>query len=349
MTTANTVPAWFDSEFSTIFQDTVFSEKKLFDHPIIGNRVYNILGLHPYRMCMAHRIYNAFMEAKAAEAAENQETAKFHHDIVHDGVAAVYDVLPQDLFSELKGRFSALGREGIEKLLGDPIDVKYPFEGLAARSPHFSQDNWRYSYYQHGAIFREGDAENLTVRLYETEFAPLVKDLVTTPRMQAFFKMLPEEMGSVDLLLISARKFEHPLPDPQSLFHADTFHPTFKAWLFLDCEEALSFRYLAGSHRLTSRRLMMDYIKSLAAASHPNDISGSFRYDRNLPQLLGLNEVRRFNAANTFVVANTFGLHARDYPARPATRLSLAFGFRRRPFCGNERFPGMRRISKAAS
>src|SRR5262249_40695579 len=46
-------------------------------------------------------------------------------------------------------------------------------------------------------------------------------------------------------------------PDPQTSLHADTFHPTVKAWLFLTdvAENAGAFTYVPGSHRLTPERL----------------------------------------------------------------------------------------------
>ena len=42
-------------------------------------------------------------------------------------------------------------------------------------------------------------------------------------------------------------------PDPQTALHADTFHPTVKAWLFLTdvAADAGPFTYVPGSHRLT--------------------------------------------------------------------------------------------------
>ena len=41
--------------------------------------------------------------------------------------------------------------------------------------------------------------------------------------------------------------------DPQCVLHADTFHPTVKAWLFLTdvAEDEGPFTYVPGSHRAT--------------------------------------------------------------------------------------------------
>ena len=58
-------------------------------------------------------------------------------------------------------------------------------------------------------------------------------------------------------------------PDPQTALHADTFHPTVKAWLFLTdvAADAGPFTYVPGSHRLTPERLAWERRMSLAAPS----------------------------------------------------------------------------------
>src|ERR1700686_2685025 len=61
-------------------------------------------------------------------------------------------------------------------------------------------------------------------------------------------------------------------PDPQTALHADTFHPTVKAWLFLTdvMADQGPFTYVHGSHRLTAERLAWERRMSLAAANSPN-------------------------------------------------------------------------------
>src|ERR1700694_3362140 len=55
-------------------------------------------------------------------------------------------------------------------------------------------------------------------------------------------------------------------PDPQTALHADTFHPTVKAWLFLTdvAADAGPFTYVPGSHRLTPERLPLEMRSSPA-------------------------------------------------------------------------------------
>jgi hypothetical protein len=125
--------------------------------------------------------------------------------------------------------------------------------------------------------------------------------------------------------------------DPQTFLHADTFHPTVKAWLFLTdvAEDAGPFTYVPGSHRLTRQRLDWERCMSLSARHSPNpdDRQGSFRIDPAELASLGLPQPRSFAVPpNTLIVADTFGFHARGPSERPSLRVEIwAYG-RRSPF-----------------
>src|ERR1700730_4813500 len=115
-------------------------------------------------------------------------------------------------------------------------------------------------------------------------------------------------------------------PEPQTALHADTFHPTVKAWLFLTdvAADGGPFTYVPGSHRLTAERLAWEWRMSLAAGQSPNaeDRQGSFRIDPAELSSLGLPQPRAFAvSANTLVVADTFGFHARGPSAGASLRV----------------------------
>ena len=126
-------------------------------------------------------------------------------------------------------------------------------------------------------------------------------------------------------------------PDPQTHLHADTFHPTLKAWFFLTdvAADEGPFVYVPGSHRLTPERLDWEREKSLTAAGNPDRLTarGSFRVSDDDLCALRLPAPKAFAvAANTLVVADTVGFHARGPSARPSKRLEIwAYG-RRNPF-----------------
>jgi phytanoyl-CoA dioxygenase PhyH len=126
-------------------------------------------------------------------------------------------------------------------------------------------------------------------------------------------------------------------PDPQTALHADTFHPTVKAWLFLTevAEDAGPFTYVPGSHRLTAERLAWERRMSLTAHCSANaEIrQGSFRIEQAELASLGLPQPRAFAVpANTLVIADTFGFHARGPSVSASLRVEIwAYG-RRSPF-----------------
>jgi hypothetical protein len=114
----------------------------------------------------------------------------------------------------------------------------------------------------------------------------------------------------------------------------DTFHPTMKAWLFLEDVEADKgpFTYVPGSHLATRRRLAWHKRRSVLAATAPTK-GGAFRVaDEQLP-LLRLPPRRVFAVpGNTLVVGDTFGLHARGLSARPSIRVEIYASMRPNPF-----------------
>jgi hypothetical protein len=125
--------------------------------------------------------------------------------------------------------------------------------------------------------------------------------------------------------------------DPQTRLHADTFHPTAKAWLFLDDveDDQGPFSYVPGSHRLTPQRLQWEYQKSLGAAHSSEQMhrEGSFRIGLDELDGLQLPAPRRFAVpANTLVVADTSGFHARCQSQRASHRVEIYASLRRNPF-----------------
>jgi hypothetical protein len=126
-------------------------------------------------------------------------------------------------------------------------------------------------------------------------------------------------------------------PDPQTALHADSFHPTVKAWLFLTdvAADGGPFTYVPGSHRLTPERLAWEWRMSLAArqSANPEIRQGSFRIEADELAALRLPEPRIFAVpANTLIVADTYGFHARGPSAGRSVRVEVwAYG-RRSPF-----------------
>lgn len=125
--------------------------------------------------------------------------------------------------------------------------------------------------------------------------------------------------------------------DPQSDLHSDTFHATAKAWLFLnDVEEDDGpFCYVKGSHIMTDERLAWEKSISTSIDSVENKYSrrGSMRVSREELTELGYPQPTKMVVkANTLVVANTHGFHARCASMKNTTRIELYVSLRRNPF-----------------
>ena len=97
----------------------------------------------------------------------------------------------------------------------------------------------------------------------------------------------------------------------------------------------MPFVYVPGSHRLTPQRLAWERRMSIAASRTPRD--NEHRLVRAIDPAalaeLGLPPPRAIAVpANTLVVADTFGFHARGASARPTTRVEIWAMGRRNPF-----------------
>lgn len=125
--------------------------------------------------------------------------------------------------------------------------------------------------------------------------------------------------------------------DPQSDLHSDTFHATAKAWLFLnDVEEDDGpFCYVRGSHKMTEKRLAWEKSISTSIDSVENKYSrrGSMRVSPHELSDLGYPQPTKMVVkANTLVVANTQGFHARCASSKNTTRIEIYASLRRNPF-----------------
>ena len=126
-------------------------------------------------------------------------------------------------------------------------------------------------------------------------------------------------------------------PDIQSFYHVDTFHPTVKAWLFLDdvADDAAPFTYVPGSHKATRRRLAWERRVSIGARRSADNLTaeGSFRISDAEIARIGYGEpVRLPVAANTLIVADTSGIHRRSVTTQTASRVSIWAYSRSNPF-----------------
>jgi hypothetical protein len=276
----------------------LFTATKSFErNGVIGSRRLNDRGLHAARVKLAYNLATARRRNLASLVSATDRDA-----FERDGFVMRRDFLPPKNFAALVAEVAAYRGPLREIAEGDTIMRKIALDGRAlARLPAL------------GAALRSSQWRGLIRYVGSRDAEPVVW---------------------VQSILRHAR----PGPaDPQTVLHADTFHPTVKAWLFLTdvAEDAGPFTYVPGSHRLSPERLAWEQRMSLTAAgsANPETRQGSFRIAEAELAELGLPPPRAFAVpANSLVVADTFGFHARGPSKGASLRVEVwAYG-RRSPF-----------------
>ncbi|HVC50673.1 MAG TPA: phytanoyl-CoA dioxygenase family protein [Stellaceae bacterium] len=264
---------------------------------VIGSRRLNERGLHARRVALAYRVAEARRRHLAPMVLPDDRAA-----FERDGFVVRRDFLPPDAFAALTEQLKS---------------YRGPLREIA-----------------------EGDTIMRKIALAPQVLAavPALETVLDSPAWRGLIRYVgARDAEPVVWIQSILRHAADGPPDPQTALHADTFHPTVKAWLFLTdiAPDAGPFTYVPGSHRLTPARLDWERRMSLDACRSDNaEIrQGSFRIEPDELAGLGLPPPRVFAVpANTMVVADTFGFHARGPSAGRSLRVEVwAYG-RRSPF-----------------
>jgi hypothetical protein len=276
----------------------LFTGAKSFrDNPLLGSRRLNALGLHAARVRLAHCLA-AHRRARLARFVQADWRAQFDRQ----GFLAVPNLLPADEFACLKAELLACDLTARKQQQGDTITSR------VAVGPELLKT-----------------VPSLRRLLADSRWRGLMAYAASTASPPLYY-----------LQAIEGGVAEGP-PDPQTELHTDSFQPSMKAWLFLSDigEEGRPLTYVAGSHRLTSQRLAWEKKRSQEVMAGEDRLSqrGSFRIAPEELTELGLPEPSRFCVpANTLVVADTCGFHARASAAGPSHRVEIWAYCRRSPF-----------------
>ncbi|MHC1478782.1 phytanoyl-CoA dioxygenase family protein [Frateuria aurantia] len=271
--------------------------KSFVDNPLLGSRRLNQAGLHAGRVRLAHALARQRRQRlQSLVAAADRETFE------QQGFVVRQQALPATEFALLRQEILGQAFPSREMLQGDAVTRRI------AVNPAF------------------------------LERAPVTRAFLQGPLWNGLchyvgsYRQTP--MAYVQTILSHVPG--HRDADPQLQLHADTFHPTVKAWLFLEdvAEEDGPFCYVPGSHRLTPRRLAWEQARSEQVDQLDRLSSrGSLRASAEALEEMGLPApIRMAVPANTLVVADTFGFHARGPASRPSRRVELWGYGRRNPF-----------------
>ena len=271
--------------------------KSFMDNPIIGSPALNQRGLHTGRMSAAHRLA-AFRRRQLAPLMSEADRASFDRD----GYLAKPDFLTPEHFRALRQQVEDYRGPAREAIQGNAVTRR-----VALTS---------------GALTR----------------LPAVRQLLAMPQWRGPIRYAwsydAEPFNYIQTILSHAKDGPD---DPQCVLHADTFHPTVKAWLFLTdvAEDEGPFTYVQGSHRFTPQRRAWERQMSLGMADQTDRLTqrGSFRVRPDELDGIGLPQPTKLAVrANTLVVADTHGFHARAPSARPTRRVEIWASGRRNPF-----------------
>jgi hypothetical protein len=271
--------------------------KSFLDNPLIGSRRLNARGLHAFRVRAAAAMA-ARRRGRLAHLLSAEDRAAFDRD----GFVLKRDFLPPALFAQLRDQALGFAGPAREMVQGDTITRRIAL-----------------------------DPEALSA-------IPAARALLADPAWRGLLRYVgtadAEPVTYIQTILSHINDAE---PDPQTAFHADTFHATVKAWLFLTdvAADEGPFAYVPGSHRDTPARLAWERATSLRVIAGADRLSarGSFRIREEELPALGLPAPQYFGVpANSLVVADTHGFHARGPSVRPSVRVEIwAYG-RRNPY-----------------
>lgn len=271
-------------------------------NPVIGSRILNTLGLHMIRVLLARLAAHVRWSLLASRMPRDQRDA-YHRD----GFCVIENYLDADQLNAIKSELSGYEGEARQMLQGNTATQRILL-----------------------------DQEALEGR-------PALSDLTDNQEFQNKLAYTGAKAVRPILYIQRIRNgFRSGKADPQKTMHSDTFHPTMKAWLFLEDvrEKDGPFTYVRGSHRLSWARFKWEYQRSRIAAMIGDGYSekGSFRADAKDLDAMGLPAPEGITAkAGTLVIANTNGFHGRGQAKDGANRLEIWAYSRHNPFSP---FPG---------
>lgn len=271
--------------------------KSFLDNPLIGSARLNRLGLHLGRVRLA-AVLCGWRRRRLARHVRKDWREAFDRD----GFVAIPDIV-------------------------DPAD----FPALRAAMLGFEAP---------AREMRQGDAitRRMAIDRAMLEAIPALRALLERPDIVALLHYVASYRTTpLHYIQTIVSHVDGNVPDPQETLHADTFHSSLKAWLFLNpvSAEEGPFTYVRGSHRFTNERLAWEHRRSLCDPVLVDRLSA-----RGSPRVTAADlDAMKLPApealavpANTLVVADTVGFHARGAADRPGERVEIWSYARRNPF-----------------
>ncbi len=271
---------------------SIFSSKKCLDSLLL-----NILGVQPLRYCLSKILYNTKLLIKRNNSFKNFR--KYGYDYKEN-------FLENNDFEKIKNEFN----EAINN------------------SQLANQTEQIHGVYDHGIKYTtmpiNKNIQNLYPNLYKITQNEFIKNYFEKneqkKNIQIFCRLERIMVKDIDI------------PDPNKDYHYDTFHNTFKAWLFISDvkEEDGPFSFIPYSHKFSIKRILKEWKYSILFCI--KKIDGSFRDQNKNKSQTDSKAIKFIVNKNTFVMANTHSLHRRGDAKKNTVRDSIQFWTRENPF-----------------
>jgi len=282
---ARSLLRWWRAPFWVLALAT--GAKSFADNPILGSPRLNRRGLHVARLKLAHRV--AWRRRRRLAPAVPPD---WREQFDREGFVEVRDFLPAEAFEHIRSALLECELGAWQHQQGDTVTRRIPIGPELLRQ-----------------------VPELRALIEDKRWTSLL-DYVASTRAKPLYYVQTIVMGHA-----------RGPADPQLDLHADTFHPSLKAWLFLTdvSDDQGPLTYVPGSHLVTPQRLAWEKTRSETIRDFDRlSQRGSLRVAPDELPGLGLPKPKRFAVpANTLVVIDTCGFHARGSSTRPTVRVEI--------------------------
>lgn len=271
----------------SIKMNGIFSGEKL-----IKNTCLNLIGLHIFRILIAHFFYSIRTILFFSKLTEEQKILR------KNGFLIIKNFLPNDEFETLQNEFkNAKNIDGVDSKIIDGDSI------------------WSRSKFNSKQIL------NL----------PYTKNFLSNSRLLNLIYSAEARKVPVNAVWFDeVSHIDSELKDSQKELHTDIFYPNHKVFYFMSDvkDENGPLNVAPGSHRLSLKRLWFEYKKSNTLG---ND-GDSFRVNEKDKSFLDLKNIKAIVPPNTLVIMNGSIFHRRGDSIVGSKRSAIFLQFRYNPF-----------------
>ncbi len=278
----------------------------------VGGVIPNLLGLQVARALLLNGLH-ALRPAPAASGVEHYVAT-----LKRDGIVIIPDFAGEETFGKIQRAFADLSKT---------FDYR-PCISEGLRSPTADAGHAKMNY----ATSRKTSAGEAG-----KEFFKLIEERVGGDKrlaniIRTVLKRDPR-FAPWEVFVHTWNNGEYPEFDSASFYHADTFHPEYKGYFYLEdvSRDNGAFTYAKGSHRMTLRRLAWEYLKSIRFARMKGRTKEEYQSpDGRAPHNLSIEDEKFLRIkgepiegkAGTLIIFKTSGVHRRgDF--KPGTRRAV--------------------------